>query len=314
VALPDLVAELARLVSDRHHDITGFRGKVIGSPAPLQIPVVHLAHGGMHRPAWWGEDPRQPRWALTWYDRAKDERTAHTTLHSTEDAAWRAFHRVTGLPAPLEVHQLALVRITRWRAQDQYGAAPLLETWVRVLTDELVDQFGPAAFPDLTEQATVRSEAATLIEHWSFITEQRWAEDLAQDVGALTAQVKAALGVPKEEKYACPECGNPAYIVPGGILSCQEGHERVVRDLEMQQRRRPAMSTKDTCAEFDLTETQLWQWKHRRKITPTKDERGRLWWWPWDVFCLLNPDIADAIRLRDEMTEDDQEEAEHAVP
>lgn len=253
VALPDLVAELARLVADRHHDTTGYRGKVIGSPAPLQIPVVHLVDV-RHKPRWHGEDPRH---------------------------------------APIA---------------DRYGIAPALETWVRVLAEELPE------WPDLTERATVRSECATLVEHWAWITEQEWATELAQDVTTMASQVRAALGVPKEQRYACPECGNPAYLVPGGILSCQEGHERVVRDLERQQRRRPAITTKDAVAEFGLSEPQLWQWKHRRKIVPSKDERGRLWWWPWDIFCLLNPDIAEAIRLRDEMAEDDQEETRSVVP
>jgi hypothetical protein len=290
VALPELVEELSRLVADRHHDITGYKGRIAGSPAPLSIPVVHLTDGGRHKPAWHGEDPRQPRFALTWYDRTKDEKTAHTRIFPTEAGAWDAFDR-------LQLAQQIGARVTPWRARDIYGVAGLLETWVRILWEEMPE------LPDLTEQATVRSEASVLVEHWAWISEQGWAEELANDVTAVTEDVRAALGEPKEQKYLCPECRNPAYLVPGGILSCQEGHERVVRDLEQQQRRRPMATTKEICDEFGplgVNANLLRQWKFRRKIKPARTDHGQNWWWPWDVFCLVNPDIADALNLRDE--------------
>jgi hypothetical protein len=110
-----------------------------------------------------------------------------------------------------------------------------------------------------------------------------------------------ALGIRKAQRYRCPKCKNPAYLVPGGILSCSEGHERVVRDLEQQQRRRPAISTKEVHDEFGVQPGTLRQWKNRRRIKPARTDRGRNWWWPWDVFCIVNPDIAEAIRLRDEI-------------
>lgn len=57
VALPDLADQLARTLTERHHDISGYRGKIIGSPAPLSMPVVHLTDV-RHKPRWHGEDPR----------------------------------------------------------------------------------------------------------------------------------------------------------------------------------------------------------------------------------------------------------------
>lgn len=326
VALPDLIDQLGSTLADRHHDVAGKGGKIIGSPAPLSMPVVHLAAGGIHKPHWWGEDPRHTRWALTWYGRLNDEKTARTTVHTTQAAAWREFHRISGLPAPLEEHQLALARITPWRARDQYDVASLLEAWVRVLCDEWPDThelteeeawvrdrlgYDLRGMPELAEQATVRSEAAVLIEHWDWITEQPWALELAEDITRITRQVRSQLGIRPEPEYGCPQCGNRAYLQPGGILACTEvqEHHVVVRDLEQQQRRRPPMTSKEIVDEFGITLAQLWQWKHRRKISPTRTERGKHWWLPWDVFCLVNPDIADAIERRAELDHDGLQEA-----
>lgn len=165
--LPDLVAELARLVADRNHDVSGWQKKVVGSPAPLSIPIVHLTDQ-RHKPGWEGEDPR--------------------------------------------IQDLG----------DRYGITPSLETWVRVLQDEFPGthqltekeawvrkRWGelPAVI-ELTEQATVRSECAVLIEYWSFIEDQRWAVELAEDVQRITRVVKAQLGIRPEYRPTCRKCGS----------------------------------------------------------------------------------------------------------
>lgn len=245
-ALPDLVAELTRCLTERNHDVSGHH-KVIGSPAPLNLPVVHLT-STRHKPTWHGDDPR-------------------------------------------------FVRIA-----ERYGVTPALESWVRVLVDERRDAGEDR--PELAERATVRTEVAVLLEHWSWISRQKWAEDLARDIRSLAGQVKSALGIRPMPRYACPECGNAAYIQPGGILACVEvaEHHVVVRDLEQQMRRRVMATTQEIVAEFGeqgVSETLLRQWKFRRKITPARTERGRNWWFPWDVFCLLNPEIAEAVEARD---------------
>jgi hypothetical protein len=147
VALPGLVYDLARTLTERHHDVGGYQAKVIGSPAPGRIPVIHLTDH-RRKPGWHGDDPR-------------------------------------------------LVRII-----ERYGVAPLLESWVRVLAEELPE------FPDLTEQATVRSEATTLVEHWTFIESQQWADDLAEDITKITCQVRAALGIRPEYRPRCRHCGH----------------------------------------------------------------------------------------------------------
>jgi hypothetical protein len=239
-ALPELVEQLDP--TERHHDITAHRGKAIGSPALVHLEVVHLLHGGEHRP-WHGEDPR--------------------------------YGDMT----------------------ERYKAALVLAGWTRILAEELPE------YPDLTEQPTVRSEAAVLIEYWSWISDQQWATELSRDIAKVAARVRTVLGIKPEPEYSCPQCGNPAYLQPGGILGCTEvqDHHIVVRDLEQQQRRRPPIGTKEVHDEFGVQPGTLRQWKNRRKIQPARTEHGRNWWWPWDVFCLLNPDIAEAIRIRDEV-------------
>jgi hypothetical protein len=307
VALPGLVDELARTLTETHHDVSGYRAKIAGSPAPLSIPIVHLVDT-RHKPCWHGEDPRLPTWVLTWGRDSATGQPIYQRLYATRDAAESALHRLRPLDRDT-------ARTHRWDTTDRYGIAPTLETWVRVLVDELVEQNGPLAFPDLTERATVRSEAATLVEWWSFIAEQQWGAELAQDVTTMANQVRAALGEKPELELKCPQCNNPAYMQPGGILACTEvpDHDVVVRDLEQQLRRRPALATKDICEEFDLEPGTLRIWKRRRKIKPARTEQHgrteRNWWLPWDVFCLVNPDIADAIRLREEVAEGDREHA-----
>ena len=55
--LPDLYAELARTLTERNHDVSGYQKKVVGSPAPLRLPILHLADL-RHKPEWDGVDPR----------------------------------------------------------------------------------------------------------------------------------------------------------------------------------------------------------------------------------------------------------------
>jgi hypothetical protein len=180
----------------------------------------------------------------------------------------------------------------------RYGVTPLLETWTRVLTKELPE------YPDLAEHATVRSECSVIVEHWAFITEQPWARYLADDVLTVAGWVKVALAMTPEPTYSCPTCKNRAYLVVGGFLTCSEGHEQSVRDVELQQRRRPPMTTKDVCDEYKITPGRLFNWRTRKRITPIETEGEPLKWLPWDVFCLVNPDIATALDERDQLEQE----------
>jgi hypothetical protein len=243
VALPDLMAELARCRTERLPDDGSNRHGKPGSRPPMRLDVLHLVDD-RRKPGWEGDDPR-------------------------------------------------LVRLS-----ERYGVAPLLETWTRVLAEELPE------YPDLAEHATVRSEAAVLVEHWDWIADQQWANELADDVITVAGWVRVSLAIRPEPKFRCPTCANRAYLVVGGFLTCSEGHEQSIRDLEMQQRRRPPMTTKEVCDEYQITPGRLFTWRNRKRITPIEAEGEPLKWLPWDVLCLVNPDIAAALDERDQLEQE----------
>lgn len=257
MALPDLMDDLARCLTERV-PAEGMRGKP-GSKAPLRLDVVHLVDDA-RKPGWDGADPR----AGISIDEGKDE---------------------NGAPLPVRIVSVV----------EKFGALPALESWTRVLAEELPE------YPDMAEKATVRSEAALLVEHWDWITEQQWADELAEDVADLTGKVNAALLVRKEPRFRCPQCGERAELVVGGFLACPSEHEQSVRDLEAQQRRRPPMSSADVCEEFGIAVARLWQWHKRKRIKPVDSSGRTLMWLPWDVFCLVNPDISAALDERDRL-------------
>lgn len=120
----------------------------------------------------------------------------------------------TGSQAPLRLDVVHLTDTRRkpdWdgtdpRAQDltdRHSVVAVLESWTRVVAEELPD------FPELAEHATVRTEASVLVEHWNWITGQQWADELAEDVTRITRQVRQALGERREYTPRCRElhCG-----------------------------------------------------------------------------------------------------------
>lgn len=119
--------------------------------------------------------------------------------------------KVSGSPAPLRLDVLHLVDDRRkpgWdgedprlrQLEDRYGATATLETWTRVVCEEMAEP------PDMAEVASVRSEASVLLEVWPWIEDQDWAEELADDVTHLTARVRAALGIRSEYRPRCRYC------------------------------------------------------------------------------------------------------------
>ena len=52
---------------------------------------------------------------------------------------------------------------------------------------------------------------------------------------------------------------------------------------------------RDVCTEFAISPERVYQWHARRKIKPTREEGRTKFWLPWDVFCLLNPAIREAL-------------------
>jgi hypothetical protein len=129
----------------------------------------------------------------------------------TERGTAIGLHRISGSPALIRLdvfHLLDPRHKEGWDGADpreenytdRLGVAPLLESWVRVLWEDLPELL------ELTEVATVRSEAAVLVEYWAFIETQQWGEELARDVSRITTEVRAALGIRPEYRPRCRWC------------------------------------------------------------------------------------------------------------
>ena len=122
-----------------------------------------------------------------------------------------AIGKISGSPALIRLDVLHLLdgrRKPGWdgadprieKYADWLGITPLLESWVRVLWEELPEIL------ELTETATVRSECAVLVEYWPFIEGQRWGEELAEDVIRAAETVRRALGIRPEYRPRCRWC------------------------------------------------------------------------------------------------------------
>jgi hypothetical protein len=212
--------------------------------------------------------------------------------------------KVTGSPAPLRLDVLHLVDQRKkpgWEGEDprvrdlgeRYGVLPTLESWTRIMAEDSGYDI------ELTDSPTITSEARVILDNWVWVTDQEWAGELADDVLGITGQIRHALGQIKL-RLLCPTCRNPAHT-EGHWLVCTEGHQTSVRNLTQQQRRRPAMTTKEIAAEFDITENTLWQWNKNGRLAPINPGKKPSLWMPWDVFRILNPDLVEAAESLDDI-------------
>lgn len=234
--------------------------------------------------------------------------------------------KVTGSPAPLRLDVLHLVDRRHKPDYDddwdpravadtvsRHGVLTILDQWAHgvvlaQMAEADLDVFTPrrlfAAFADgytvSTSHLTVPTYVATLQRHWRWITEQQWAGELADTILQLSVQIRAALGQ-VELRLACPTCSNPAFV-DGKWLVCTERHETSLRNLTQQQRRRPAMTTKDIADEFRITQNTIHQWYTKYgKIQPINPGGKPLLWLPWDVFRIVNPDLVAAAEEYDDI-------------
>lgn len=126
-----------------------------------------------------------------------------------------------------------------------------------------------------------------------------WA-DFVTELGAIHWRYRLAARETPGPQLTCPDCGHPAFI-DGLWMVCREveTHTRTVKSIENELRFDRATPTVVIVSRFDVTEDRLYQWRRRGKLKPARQEGRVLYWWPWDVFCLLNPDVAEAIAMRD---------------
>jgi hypothetical protein len=181
------------------------------------------------------------------------------------------------------------------------GVLPTLASWSRLVDSELWD--AGIEHEEQAAEATVSGECGYLLRHMTWIGQQAWLNELHDDVEWLRKDLRRAIGDFDRPtlRLVCPQCGSPSELINVKWLACSlsDRHDTSVDDLEGQYRRKPPMTTSEVCREFRVSSAQLWQWKTRRKITPIPREGRELAWLPWDVFCVLNPDIKKAIDMRD---------------
>lgn len=130
--------------------------------------------------------------------------------------------KVTGSPSPVRLDVVHLADDERkpgWDGEDprlqqlgdRYGAAATLESWVRVMFEEILEDDRP----ELAEHATAATETSVLLEVWDWIIEQPWAGELADDVTSLASQVRNALGIRREYQPRCRYCRDLVHPVEG---------------------------------------------------------------------------------------------------
>lgn len=185
-----------------------------------------------------------------------------------------------------------------WR----HGIRGTLELWVMLLEAEMADQ-GRSFTP--CELDTLATVTGWLTFHLEWIVEHHGRDNgnFVGDIGRMHRALQRACGVRPEQTYVCPKCRARAFLDhTTRFLVCETGeHEVGIENLEMNQRRRSAMPTKDIIKEFPVTAKELHNASRglRPKIRPTHGPDGDIRWYPWDVLRLLNPDLAEAIEHRD---------------
>ena len=245
------------------------------------------------------------------------------TIDHPNPSATTGQHRHTksdSAPAPTNLHALTLLAATtdpdpdhrppithrhgatpdemRAVLGDQDDAGPLMTDLlmaVRVIVEEHPDS--APAWPDHTWSAICAwlRDTALLWDADRFTRE--WVDETVRRVWQALRQLVRA---PREVRYVCPTCGDTMRLQSGQRwFLCDSGHQT---EADAPIRREPAQPTADICKRFQITEDTLKGWRKRGKITPASNGRGRgvqSTWWPWDVYLILNPAIADAIEQCD---------------
>lgn len=122
---------------------------------------------------------------------------------------------------------------------------------------------------------------------------------------------RAARRMPERAVLNCLTCGNRATIESGWLVCYEvEEHARTVEDIEHEHRYRPAETVAQLMARFPqlgtdpkMVSDKLSEWRRSGspRVPVARKEGRKNLYMPWDVFCRLNPAVADAISQRDEV-------------
>jgi hypothetical protein len=193
-----------------------------------------------------------------------------------------------------------------------------LDNWVMLAVDEMLEAGidTPEDTPPANRGPSIAANCAWLAQHAEWIiehnpdvpdlTNRKTGKTIPAFTGFPTAirqlhwQYRRAAGDLPGPRISCPECGNRAFI-DGAWMFCTEveEHARSIKEIEQGHRLAPAETTAEVCDRFGIDDDRLFQWKKRGKIRPARKDGRKLYWWPWDVFCQLNPTVAEAIEARD---------------
>jgi hypothetical protein len=204
--------------------------------------------------------------------------------------------KISGSPPPLRLDVLHLVDDRRkpgWEGEDpriqqledRYGATATLESWTRVVWEEMRNDR-----PEMADHPTVRTEASVLVEVWSWIEDRQWAEELAEDVTGLAGKVRAALGVRPEYRPRCRYCRDEVIPVEanthtlttweacafGLCKGCKHEYAKGIELDALGQVQEP-LPLKDVAEMTGLPLATLYRWYVVGAISPTAGQkRGKL--------------------------------------
>lgn len=261
VALPDLVDELSRCLTERPAVSDGGGGKP-GSKAPLRLDVLHLV----------------------------DERTRYPDADPRDRVVID-----TGPDLPGGQRVRLQVPIA-----SKIGALGHLSLWVRLIVDMRRDTGLYEPDPGPEDEASIKSECTYLSSVLNWVEgDEQLADDLYRDITSIGKQVRAGLGFNNEGRYACRHCGARAFVDIGKQwMVCETGtpgHDDSIKDLFRQWRHMPALPMGGILTLFPSLNRQLiYTWTNRKKLKPVDHQGRERAWLPWEVLCAVNPGLEHA--------------------
>lgn len=201
---------------------------------------------------------------------------------------------IPGSRPPVNLNRLTLL-------SGSESALSILTAWTRHAMTEA--RAADVDLPDMTEHATVATECTWLLATRFYLIHQPWAPTMVGDLATLHGRIRQALNYRPEIRYICPECADTMRLQPGDQwFQCDSGHV-IEATYDPAIRREPAQSTSEICQRFNITPNDLANWRRRGKLTPHKPggtgSHEQAMWFPWDVFLIQRPDIAQAIHERE---------------
>lgn len=201
---------------------------------------------------------------------------------------------VPGSRPPINLNRLTLLTGSE-------SALSILTAWTRALA--MNARTNDVDLPDMTEHPTIATECTWLLAIRFHLTHWQQAGELLADLATLHARTRHTLNYRPETRYICPDCGDQMRLQSGDQwFQCDSGHV-IEATYDPAIRREPAQSTSEICRRFNITPNDLANWRRRGKITPHKPggagSHEQAMWFPWDVFLIQRPDIAQAVAERE---------------